>query len=69
MSRNPMYLGMLIALFGFALLYQGALSSFAFVFVFMIIADRWYIRFEELAMRNKFGRSYEEYCERTRRWL
>ena len=36
---------------------------------FIVIADRWYIRFEEAAMRRKFGDAYAVYTERTRRWF
>ncbi|OGV02154.1 MAG: hypothetical protein A2330_03470 [Ignavibacteria bacterium RIFOXYB2_FULL_36_7] len=68
-SRNPMYLGFVIAILGIAILYQGAISSFIFVLLFFVIADGWYIRFEENAMLNKFGEEYKLYCQNTRRWI
>lgn len=68
-TRNPMYLGFVAALFGVALLNQGALSSFLLVFVFWFITDRWYIRHEESDMLKKFGDEYREYCKDTPRWL
>ncbi|AGH80856.1 isoprenylcysteine carboxyl methyltransferase [Psychromonas sp. CNPT3] len=68
-SRNPMYLGFVIALFGFSLLMGGAISSFFLVGLFFIITDRWYIAFEEQAMISKFGLQYEEYCHKVRRWI
>lgn len=67
-SRNPMYLGFLIALFGLFIL-LGCLSSLFAVIVFFIITDRWYIEFEEAAMAKAFGHEYVNYKTRTRRWL
>lgn len=68
-SRNPMYLGFVLALVGAAFLYQAALSSFLLVAVFWFITDRWYIRFEEAEMLKKFGEEYREYCKQTPRWI
>ena len=68
-SRNPMYLGFVIALLGVAILFQGSIISFAVVLVFFVVSDRWYIRYEEAEMLKKFGQQYEEYCAHTRRWF
>lgn len=68
-SRNPMYLGMAIALAGFALLYQGSISSFVIFVLFLLISDYWYIRYEEKQMANTFGEEYTKYCKFTRRWI
>ena len=67
-SRNPMYLGMLLLLMGAAVL-LGSLTPFVVAAFFGIVADRWYIRFEEAAMTAKFGEAYRTYQHRTRRWL
>jgi protein-S-isoprenylcysteine O-methyltransferase Ste14 len=69
LTRNPMYLGFAIAIIGLAILYQGALSSFIVALLFIIITDRWYIKFEEKAMTSMFGKEYEDYCKNTRRWI
>ncbi len=66
--RNPMYLGFVVSLTAIALL-GGALSSWVFVVVFFLISDRWYIPFEERLLRERFGKQYEEYRARTRRWV
>lgn len=68
-TRNPMYLGFVAALLGVALLTQGALSSFFLVFIFWLITDRWYIRYEESDMLKTYGEEYKEYCKNTPRWL
>jgi protein-S-isoprenylcysteine O-methyltransferase Ste14 len=68
-SRNPMYLGFVVALFGVALLYQASLSSLILAMIFAIIVDRWYIAFEERMMQETFGESYTQYAAKTRRWI
>ena len=68
-SRNPMYLGFVIALAGIAVLYQAAISSFLLVALFILITDRWYIKYEENVMMEQFGEQYIQYCEKTRRWI
>jgi protein-S-isoprenylcysteine O-methyltransferase Ste14 len=68
-SRNPMYLGFVLALLGLAVLYQAAVSSLLLVLLFWLVADRWYIRFEEAAMLAKFGDAYRAYCQVTPRWI
>jgi protein-S-isoprenylcysteine O-methyltransferase Ste14 len=67
-SRNPMYLGMVIALWGVAKL-LGTASPLLVLLVFAVIVDRWYITFEERWMKEKFGDAYTKYQARTRRWL
>jgi protein-S-isoprenylcysteine O-methyltransferase Ste14 len=67
-SRNPMYLGFNLTLLGAALL-LGSASPFAVVLVFLLISDRWYIAHEERIMANTFGKDYQDYCKRVRRWL
>jgi protein-S-isoprenylcysteine O-methyltransferase Ste14 len=68
LSRNPMYLGMALLLLGAAIGY-GSLSPLLLAAVFVVIADRWYIRFEEAAMTKTFGDDYRAYRKRVGRWL
>jgi protein-S-isoprenylcysteine O-methyltransferase Ste14 len=67
-SRNPIYLGFVVLLLGTAIL-LGTTTPFIAPALFAIVADRWYIAFEERAMQQKFGADYAAYMERTRRWL
>ena len=67
-TRNPMYLGMALVLFGTSL----TVRAFAGVFVaplFMAIIEFRFIRPEEQMLRQLFGREYEDYCKLVRRWL
>lgn len=67
-SRNPMYLGFLMALLGVAIV-LGSFSSILVAVGFFVITDRWYIKFEEESMAKRFGDRYAEYKAQTRRWL
>jgi protein-S-isoprenylcysteine O-methyltransferase Ste14 len=67
-SRNPIYLGFSIALLGIALLF-GNLSALIPVLLFFLVANFWYIPFEEKNMEMVFGQTYRFYKRRVRRWL
>lgn len=67
-SRNPMYLGMVLVLFGTALLLR-ELLPFVIPFLFAwLIASR-FIQHEEVRLHAQFGDAYEQYTQRVRRWL
>jgi protein-S-isoprenylcysteine O-methyltransferase Ste14 len=67
-SRNPMYLGFVLLLTGVAL-GLGTFTPFGMVIAFFVIANLWYIPFEEKKMEETFGADYVAYKARTRRWL
>jgi len=67
-SRNPMYLGFLIALIGIAV-YLTNLFSLLLCGVFVMYMNRFQIRPEERALKSLFGKEYINYKIRTRRWL
>lgn len=67
-SRNPIYLGALLMMVGFAF-YFNILSSFIFPPIFFLLANRWYIPHEENDAERLFGEKYQAYKKRVRRWL
>lgn len=67
-TRNPMYLGFVIMLFGVAIGF-GELYGFLVPPIFAFIIDRTFISFEEKAMTRVFGAAYDDYRRRVRRWL
>jgi protein-S-isoprenylcysteine O-methyltransferase Ste14 len=67
-TRNPMYVGLLLALMGVALM-LGSVSPLAIMIGFFVITDRWYIRVEERNLLETFGETYIAYHRRTRRWI
>ncbi len=67
-TRNPMYLGMLIILLT-ALLKWGAYSAALVPPLFVWSMNRGQIRREEAALETLFGDAYRAYTRRVRRWL
>lgn len=67
-TRNPMYLGFLLILLGVALCTNETLNVL-FALVFFLAAQFWYIPVEERNAANAFGRPYEDYKSRVRRWI
>ena len=66
--RNPMYLALTLFQFGI-----GALLSFIHIslmsFVTIVLLHYFVIKKEEKYLADKFGNSYSEYINNTRRWL
>ena len=67
-SRNPLYLGMAIALFGVNIIF-GSISPYIFSILFIIIIDRFFIPLEEENLERNFGKKYTEYKKKVRRWI
>ena len=67
-TRNPMYLGLLFALVGWAF-YLANVLTFLFLPVFLLYMNRFQIEPEERALRARFGQEFLEYTSRVRRWI
>lgn len=67
-TRNPMYLGLVALLTGWAVLLSNPLTL-AVVPLFALYLHRFQIIPEEEGLARKFGASFEEYRRRVRRWL
>jgi protein-S-isoprenylcysteine O-methyltransferase Ste14 len=67
-SRNPMYLGMGLFLFGESILF-GSLSSFIIPIVFVALMHFIFIIPEEKMLLEKFGEENETYRNKVRRWI
>lgn len=68
LSRNPMYLGMVLILAGIVV-FLGSLSPWVIVAGFTALLDRVFIVPEEPILRRTFGPIYEDYEKRVRRWF
>jgi protein-S-isoprenylcysteine O-methyltransferase Ste14 len=68
LSRNPMYLGFLLVLVGWAVFLSNALA-FVFVPAFMFYMNRFQIAPEEKALADKFNEEFVDYRSQVRRWL
>jgi len=67
-TRNPVYLGMLSMLLGFALM-LGTLTPFLVPPVFFFIISEGFVRYEEPFLEEIFGDGYRQYKLQVRRWL
>ena len=67
-TRNPMYLGLTSVLAGWAVWLSVPWVFFGPV-AFVLYMTRFQIAPEERVMSSKFGRNYDEYRKRVRRWL
>jgi protein-S-isoprenylcysteine O-methyltransferase Ste14 len=67
-TRNPMYLGFLAALTGWAL-YLASLATVPVLLLFVLYMNRFQIVPEERALAARFGASFEQYRRSVRRWL
>lgn len=67
-TRNPMYLGVTIALLG-ASIYIGNLLSLLSPLIFFIAMNIVYVPFEEKLLEKIFGKQYLDYKKKVRRWL
>jgi protein-S-isoprenylcysteine O-methyltransferase Ste14 len=67
-SRNPMYLSFMLMLIG-AWLVLGSISPHLCLAAYFFLTERWYITSEEKRLMATFGKQYDSYRMRTRRWL
>jgi protein-S-isoprenylcysteine O-methyltransferase Ste14 len=65
--RNPMYLGAVLALGGAALFYESP-ALLAYTGVFSLVVHLFAVWYEEPTLRRTFGKEYDDYCRRVRRW-
>jgi protein-S-isoprenylcysteine O-methyltransferase Ste14 len=66
-SRNPIFLGALVAFFGFFMLMPNAVSLLVFVLSYVLIQIQ--VRLEEDFLVHVHGEEYRSYCRHVRRWL
>lgn len=67
-SRNPIYVADAIILTGY-ILTLGSVLSFILVPLFAWVIRARFINGEETRIRAEFGAAYDNYCEKTRRWI
>jgi protein-S-isoprenylcysteine O-methyltransferase Ste14 len=68
MTRNPMYVGMVVALLGAGVCF-GTLSPFLPIPLFVWIIQKRFIVGEEKFLEEIFGAQYLDYKSKVRRWI
>ena len=67
-SRNPMYVGLVLVLFSWAL-YLSHFLAFVLLPIFILYMTRFQIQPEERMLAQKFGKAYQTYKAKVRRWV
>lgn len=67
-TRNPMYVGVMFVLLGWAVR-LGNIPAFFMVGLFVASVTRFQIKAEERALQERFGEAYLDYRRRVPRWL
>ena len=67
-TRNPIYLGLVLAALGIAV-WVGAWPMFLAPAAVFLTLDRVHIPFEEAKMRRQFAAEFDDYVRRVRRWV
>jgi len=67
-SRNPMYLGMLLILSGTAILLK-SIILLVYPVLYLLIMNLFYIQKEEADLQEQFGKEYLNYKKKVRRWI
>ena len=67
-TRNPMYPGLAMTLFGLAIFF-GSIVMLLAPAAFVALIDRMVIPREEETMERLFGQEYRDYTYRVRRWI
>jgi protein-S-isoprenylcysteine O-methyltransferase Ste14 len=66
--RNPMYLGVLLILWGEALVF-GSPTLLFYSLILLAAFHLFVLLYEEPTLTNKFGEPYRRYCREVPRWL
>jgi len=67
-ARNPMYISVLLVLFGESVLFR-SWTLCRYALVVWLCFHLFVLLYEEPTLREKFGASYEDFCQRVNRWL
>ena len=68
LSRNPMYLGILVMLIGWAI-WIGSFYNLPPLALFVYYITEFQIKPEEEALKPLFGEAFANYCSTVRRWI
>lgn len=68
LTRNPMYLGMILMLLGCAIC-TGSLPFYGVTAIYFLLINQVFCPYEERDLLDGYGVEYAEYKSRVRRWL
>ena len=68
LTRNPIYLGVLLLLIGETILFE-SLTLLVYALVLWMVFHLFVISYEEPTLKRQFGGAYDEYCSAVPRWV
>lgn len=66
-TRNPIYLGDLLILAA-GVSWWGSVSAILLLWIFPMVINRRFIDAEEIKMREFFGKTFDDWAAKTKRW-
>lgn len=66
--RNPMYIGVLCIILGWAILYK-SYAVLQYAILIWVLFQGVVILVEEPSLRRQFDTSYKDYCKKVKRWI
>lgn len=67
-SRNPMYVGVMLIMIG-EIVFFWSLALAIYAAIVFVAFNLFIVLHEEPRCRREFGREYEDYCRKVRRWI
>ncbi len=67
-TRNPIYFGNLVMMFGLVIVWSSIVTAFLLIVVYIIFRFV-FIKREEVILEEEFGEEYREFKKRIRRWI
>jgi len=67
-TRNPMYIGMFLFLFGLSICFMNIFSILT-SFVFILFVRIFFIHLEEKSLSEQYGIEFEKYKQNVKRWI
>lgn len=67
-TRNPMYIGVLTVILGWAILF-GNTTLLLYDIAVGICFHLFIVMYEERYLQREFGKEYDDYCARVNRWI
>ncbi|MHA2379129.1 MAG: methyltransferase family protein [Candidatus Thorarchaeota archaeon] len=67
-TRNPIYFGCLLMLFGLVIVWSSAATALLLVLVYIVFRYI-FIKREEIILEEEFGNEYRDFKKRVRRWF
>lgn len=67
-SRNPMYVGVMLALIGEAIFFRSA-NIWIYLLIVFTVFNMFILFHEEPRLKKDFGEEYRNYCKKVNRWI